>query len=166
MKDYITFKTILKVYSSLKNDIYSSVQERVLEMKFTFFGIIIFGYLQISTILVTPKVEVLDSPIQLSQKDIDDALITLAATPSMPILGGFGQPELSSHDFQCSIRGNIGHIAYYCNNSPLESTIKCFCCDESGHKANQYSQKGNSPTLVGTPRTVTPTFIFNIYCSS
>lgn len=98
----------------------------------------------------------LDSPIQLSQKDIDDVLTTLAATPSTPILRGFGQPKLTTQDLQCSICRNAGHITDYCNNSPLQSITKCFCCGETGHKVSQCSHKCYSPTTVGTPRNIAP----------
>lgn len=64
---------------------------------------------------VAPKVEVPDSPIHMSEKDIDDVLTTVNATPFTPILGGYGQPELSTQDFQCSICENIGHTTDYCN---------------------------------------------------
>lgn len=87
----------------------------------------------------------------MSQKDIDDVLPTLAATPSTPILGGYGHPELTTQDFQCSICGNIGHIADYCNNSPIMSSTKCFCCSESSYVANQCSHRGYSPTPMETP---------------
>lgn len=45
---------------------------------------------------LTPKIELLASPIQMSQKDINDILMTIAATPSAPLIGGYGQPELTS----------------------------------------------------------------------
>lgn len=100
---------------------------------------------------LTPKIELPTSPIQMSQKDINDILTTIAATPSTPLIGGYGQPELTSQDFQCSIYGNVGHILEYYNNSSLQQTTNCFYCGESGHTIKQCSYRGYSPTIFDTP---------------
>lgn len=44
---------------------------------------------------LTPKVGVPESPIHTSQKDIKDVITTIVGTPT-PILGGYGQLELTS----------------------------------------------------------------------
>lgn len=106
--------------------------------------------------LATPKIEVPESPIRLIQNDIDDVLTTIVSTPSTPIIGGYGQPELTTQDFQCSICRNFGHIVDYYHNSPLQSNTKCFYCGESGHNVSQCPHAGNSPTPVGTPVSKAP----------
>lgn len=100
---------------------------------------------------LTPKIEVPDSPVQMSQRDIDKVLTSIAVVPFSPILAGYRQPAITSQDIQCSIYGNIGHIAEICQNSPMESTSRCFCCREVGQCVAQCSQKLNSPTPVVTP---------------
>lgn len=98
---------------------------------------------------ITPKHEVPESPIQMTQQDINEVLTALN-TPSIPLLGGYGQPELTSQDFICSKYNQSGHMAEFCTISPIISK-KCYYCGESGHSVKHCSYRGYSPSTIDTP---------------